>query len=77
MIKEKVVLYLERFKIVGYFHLKEGFRITDYLNQVQEKYIPLTEVVIYNNEGEFLRKENFICVNKEKILLAMRGEENE
>jgi hypothetical protein len=77
MVKEKVVLYLEEFKIVGYLHLKEGFRITGYLNQVQEKYIPLTEVVVYDKEGKILRKENFISVNKEKIILATRGEENE
>jgi hypothetical protein len=57
-------------------HLKEGFRVSDYLNQSQEKYIPLTDVEIYNRDNNLIKKENFICVNKDRILLAIEGEKN-
>lgn len=76
MKKEKVIVYIGDFKLVGYFHLnKPGARISDHLNQSAVQFIPLTEVVFYNKEGQKIKEEQFVCINKDKILILEGREE--
>jgi predicted RNA-binding protein len=69
MVKEKVFLYLENFTVIGFLQKEEGVMLKDCLNK-KEEFITLTEVKVLDKEEEVVGEEKFICVNKNKILMA-------
>ena len=70
MIKKRALFYVGNLKIVGNAYVAEGFRITDHLNRGDIRFIPLTEVVVLNERGKIIQKEDFVCINKDHILMA-------
>ncbi len=66
-VKSKIVISMPGYRIEGYISLPEGLRCSDFLNSERNEFISLTEVKIYDWQGQFLEDKDFIAVNKEKI----------
>jgi len=75
--RKKVMIFVEEgLKIKGEIFLREGFRLMDYLNSYEHLFFPLTNVEVYNQNGEIILKTDFVCINKNNILFA-KEEANE
>lgn len=79
MRREKVVVYIDDMRLVGFVHLvRAGSRVSDHLNQTTTRFIPLTEVTFYNKEGQRIKEEKFVCLNKDLItIVEEKGEADE
>lgn len=66
-VKSKIVISMPGYRIEGHISLPEGLRCSDFLNSERNEFISLTEVKIYDWQGQFLEDKDFIAVNKEKI----------
>ena len=55
------------YRVEGFIFVPEGQRASDFLNAQEQKFVALTDVKIYDWQGEFLEDKNFMAVNKERI----------
>ncbi|HEC70088.1 MAG TPA: hypothetical protein ENI31_07390 [Candidatus Omnitrophica bacterium] len=65
--KQRVVLSMPGYRIEGYISLPEGVRCSDFLNSERNSFVSLTEVKIYDWQGNFLEDKDFIAANKKRI----------
>ena len=74
MNKERVAVYMDGMEIVGnIFFQSPGQRMTDLLNEGNDRFLPMTDVKIFDKNGQLHNEDEFICVNKDLILLARRA----
>lgn len=74
MKKEKLTLYFENFHISGSVQFaRESDRVTDYFNLFAHKFVPLTDVTVFDVSGKEIGKEPFVCINKDKIIMIKDG----
>jgi hypothetical protein len=60
----------------GYVHVRQGERLSDEINSA-EHFIAVTQVEIYNPEGEVIQSCAFMVINREHIVwIAPAAEEN-
>ncbi len=62
-----VVIQTEVNLIRGVFHVRTNSRVKDEINS-QERFIAVTNAVIYNNQKEELYQAPFLVVNTEHII---------
>ena len=66
-----VRLYVDGFELVGKLHYKKsGHRLTDLLNDMSERFLALTEVRMFDPHKNEVSQEDFICINKSKVLMV-------
>ena len=70
----RVILFTENTKIEGIISVREGFRISDYLNKEKGPFIPLNDVCVRDFSGRVQLDTNFLCVNKHKIIAVKTKE---
>lgn len=76
--KNSVIIFTDRFEVQGILSIKEGFRLTDYLNTPQIQFIPLVKVKVKDfATGEEVLKTDYICLNKDSIIFAKTEGKNE
>jgi hypothetical protein len=63
-------------RIHGNIHVRQGQRLKDELD-LQEKFIAITEAVIYLPDGQVLVQTNFLAVQRDKIIWVMPDSEIE
>jgi hypothetical protein len=61
-------------RIHGNIHVRQGQRIKDELD-LEEKFVAITEAVIYGPDGQILYQTNFMAVQREKIVWVMPDNE--
>jgi hypothetical protein len=54
-------------RIIGQIHLRSDERVSDYLNRA-ERFIAMTDVVIYNINGDEENSYSFLAVNLDKVI---------
>jgi hypothetical protein len=62
--------------ILGNVHVRKGERLSDGINQ-PDIFLAVTDVEIYNQEGEKIYASDFLAVNREHIVWLMPIEERE
>jgi hypothetical protein len=70
--REQVVVEIERYRIVGALHLPaEGYRsrLSDYMNQREAEFLPMTECTITTVDGEHERRLSFLLVARRHVRL--------
>ena len=70
--REQVVVEIERYRIEGSLHLPaEGYRsrLSDYMNQREAEFLPMTECTITTLETEQARKVPFLLVARRHVRL--------
>jgi hypothetical protein len=70
--KEQVVVEIERYRIAGSLHLPaEGYRsrLSDYMNQREAEFLPMTDCTITTLETEQERALPFVLVARRHIRL--------
>jgi len=66
--RTKVVIIIERFRIVGDMHTYPGARLLDIVNVKDTAFIPVTDAEIYSlADGKLIHKAEFIAVNRNAI----------
>ncbi|MDD5747502.1 MAG: hypothetical protein PHP64_00360 [Actinomycetota bacterium] len=64
----RVVIIVERFRIVGYMHRYPGARLLDIVNAEDNVFLPLTDAEIYSlSDGKLLQKAGFVGINRDAI----------
>lgn len=72
--KARVVAWTPEFKIEGTVHFIPKARISDLLNRQDISFVPMTEVVLYDQEDKEIRRTDFLAVNKDRISVLMVAE---
>ena len=70
--KEQVVVEIERYRIQGALHLPaEGYRsrLSDYMNQREAEFLPMTDCTITTLETEQVRELPFLLVARRHVRL--------
>jgi hypothetical protein len=65
--KVKVAVSMPGYRIEGLISVPEGQRASDFLNAQRYQFVSLTEVKVYDWQGEFLEDKEYLAVNKERI----------
>ena len=71
----KAVIYTRQFKVSGVIHLLPEERMTDYLGDQETIFVPITEAVVENLQGEMVAQTPFLCLNKNEVTLLIPEEE--
>jgi hypothetical protein len=65
-----VTIFTQTHKVVGEVHLLPASRLTDFLNETDQNFIPVTNASIYKLSGEeIVRKLDFLSINKNHITM--------
>jgi hypothetical protein len=70
--REQVVIEIERYRIQGALHLPaEGYRsrLSDYMNQRETEFLPMTDCTITTLETGQERKQSFLLVARRHVRL--------
>jgi hypothetical protein len=70
--REQVVVEIERYRIQGALHLPaEGYRsrLSDYMNQREAEFLPMTDCTITTLETEQQREVSFLLVARRHVRL--------
>lgn len=67
--KAKVVAWTSQFHIEGTVHFIPKARISDLLNRHDIAFIPMTDVVLYDDSGKEILRTDFLAVNKDQIIV--------
>ena len=62
-------------RIQGNMHVRINERVKDELNR-GEQFLALTDVVVFNLQGEKIREAEFMLINRDHILWIIPDEEN-
>lgn len=65
--KARVVAWTAQFRVEGTVHFIPKARVSDLLNRRDIAFIPMTEVVLYDQEGKEIQRAGFMAVNKDQI----------
>ncbi len=60
--------------IHGKIHVKPEERLSDELN-LDEMFLPVTNAIIYNLEGQILYEANFLSINRSQIIWVLPAAE--
>jgi hypothetical protein len=70
--REQVVVEIEHYRIEGALHLPaEGYRsrLSDYMNQREAEFLPMTDCKITTLETELVREVRFLLVARRHVRL--------
>jgi hypothetical protein len=70
----RVIIQTSMQLIRGNIHVKPEERLSDELN-LEEEFLPVTNAVIYNLEGQILYEANFISINRTQIIWVLPSTE--
>jgi hypothetical protein len=63
-----VVIQTEVNRLEGHYHIRPEIRLKDGINNDVEKFIALTDVIIFTLNGEKLYETDFLIVNRKNIV---------
>lgn len=72
--REQVIVEIERYRIQGALHLPaEGYRsrLSDYMNQRETEFLPMTDCTMTTLETEQERKVPFLLVARRHVRLIL------
>ena len=55
-------------RISGDIHILKWQRVKDYLDNLQEKYIAVTNAQVHNFKGDIISEYDFLAINAESII---------
>jgi len=55
-------------RISGAIHILEWQRVKDYLDNLPEKFIAVTNAKVYNFKGEVIAEYDFLAINVENVI---------
>jgi len=67
----QAIIYTNQFKISGTIHLLAEERMTDYLGDQDNIFVPITGASVHSLTGEPITDTDFLCLNKSKITLLV------
>jgi len=71
MDRQRIRVCLNDYILEGTVHgMEEGVRVTDYFNATDDTFIPLTNVTLYDEERNQIKKEDYLCLSLDKILFV-------
>jgi hypothetical protein len=65
-----VMIQMVTQRIHGNIHVKQGQRIKDELDTT-EKFLAITDALIYSADGQILYQTNFIAIQRDEIIWVM------
>jgi hypothetical protein len=69
-----VIIQTTRQLIHGKIHVKLEERLSDELNH-EERFLPVTNAVIYSLEGQIIYEANFLSINRSQIVWVLPAAE--
>ncbi len=70
----KAVIFTQQFKISGTIHLLPEERMTDYLGDKENLFVPITGATVQTLTGETVTDTSFLCLNKNEVTLLIPDE---
>lgn len=65
--RAEVIILTDQYRIEGTVHLVPKARLTDFLNRPDNHFIPMTNVVVYSQNGQEHYRTDYLALNKTKI----------
>lgn len=66
--KTRVVMLVDRFRIIGDMFMYPGARLLDIVNVKEQKFLPLTDAQIFSlKDGKLLHSTSFLAVNRSAV----------
>ena len=72
-----VIIQTQNQSIHGIMYTPQDSRIKDALNDYQEQFFAVTDVVVYDSNGEELHRVDFLAINRDHITWLIPEEETE
>ena len=69
--KYQAVIYTSQFKINGTVHLLPEERLTDFLGDQENRFVPVTDATVSQLDGQELTSTDFLCLNKDEVTLII------
>ncbi|MEN8141692.1 MAG: hypothetical protein ABFR97_10770 [Thermodesulfobacteriota bacterium] len=67
----QAVIFTQQFRIAGTVHLLAEERVSDYLDDQDNLFIPVTGATVSNHQDGQVTKAPFLCLNKKDVTMLI------